>query len=88
MVKESVSAATTSKILAEKVVKHPQIDDLFRRLFLLAANSNYTLALIHVPGKVNSIVDALLRNLMSRFFSLVPQANRQPTPIPFALTQL
>ena len=71
-----------------KSVKHPQIADLFRRLFLLAANNNFTLALIHVPGKVNSIADALSRNQMSRFFSLAPQANRQPTPIPFALTQL
>ena len=71
-----------------KSVKHPQIADLFRCLFLLAANNNFTLALIHVPGKVNSIADALSRNQMSRYFSLAPQANRQPTPIPFALTQL
>ena len=71
-----------------KSVKHPQIANLFQRLFLLAANSNYTLALIHVPGKENSIADALSRNQMSRFFSLAPQANRQPTPTPFALTQL
>ena len=72
----------------QAIVKYPQIADLFQRLFLLAANNNFTLALINVPGKENSIADALLCNQMSRFFSLAPQANRQPTPIPVALTQL
>ena len=47
------------KTWQRKSGKHPQIANLFRRLFLLAANHNFTIALIHVPGKENGIAYAL-----------------------------
>ena len=71
-----------------KSAKHPQLADLLRRLFLCAAKHNFTLALTHIPGRENGIADALSRNQMTRFFSLAPQANRHPTPVPDELTQL
>ena len=36
---------------------------------------------MHVPGKHNAVVDALSRNLITRFFALAPQADPQPSAI-------
>ena len=63
-----------------KSVKHPQIADLLQRLFTSTdtctrQREQYCRCFITQPN-------------VTFFFSLAPQANRQPTPIPFALTQL
>ena len=55
--------------------KHPGIMDLLRTLFFIAARNNVTVSLVHLPGSLNCIADALSRNQMSRFFSLAPQPN-------------
>eukprot|EP00731_Ephydatia_muelleri_P033672 Em0035g9a len=62
--------------------RHPGIMDLLRTLFFIAARNNFTVSLVHLPGRLNCIADALSRNQMSRFFSLAPQANQLPTPGP------
>eukprot|EP00731_Ephydatia_muelleri_P028107 Em0019g980a len=41
---------------------------LLRELFYVAARSNFTVQLVHVPGKHNSLADALSRDMLSRFF--------------------
>ena len=61
---------------------------LLRTLFLTAAKNNFTVSLKHLPGKINEIADALSRKQFIRFFHLVPQAQRLPTPTPGILIQL
>ena len=68
--------------------RHPGIMDLLRTLFFIAARNNFTVSLVHLPGRLNCIADALSRNQMSRFFSLAPQANQLPTPVPLELAEL
>ena len=68
--------------------RHPGIMDLLRTLFFIAARNNFTVSLVHLPGRLNCIADALSRNQMSRFFSLAPQANQLPTPVPQELAEL
>ena len=55
---------------------------LLRELFWVAAHNNFTIRLVHVPGKCNAVADALSRNLMTRFFALAPQADPQLSAIP------
>ena len=68
--------------------KHPGIMELLRKLFFIAAQHSFTVALKHLPGRLNCIADALSRNQISRFFSLAPQANQQPTPVSHILEEL
>ena len=61
---------------------------LLRELFFTAANHNFSVQLVHIPGQHNPLADALSRNLLSRFFSLAPQADLHPTPTPPELADL
>ena len=71
-----------------KSSKHPGIMELLRTLFFIAARNSVTVSLVHLPGRQNFIADALSRNQMSHFFSLAPQANQLPMPIPQELAEL
>ena len=71
-----------------KCSKQPKIMALLRTLFLTAANNSFTVTLHHLPGKLNPIADALSRQQFTRFFSLVPQADPNPTPTPGVLRTL
>ena len=51
---------------------------LLRLLFLSSARYNFKVMAKHVPGKTNSIADALSRFNMQAFFQLAPQARRTP----------
>lgn len=66
--------------------KHPRLLELFRKLFLHAAQHNFTVTFQHLPGKYNRLADALSRQQFSLFFSLAPQAAKVPTPTPGVLT--
>jgi hypothetical protein len=59
---------------------------LLRKLFFVAARNNFTVTIRHIPGIRNSIADAISRMQFQRFFSLAPQASKDPTPIPGILT--
>ena len=59
---------------------------LVRALFFLAARHNFHVMICHIPGTNNSIADALSRMQLTRFRSLVPEANNHPTPTPASLT--
>ena len=61
---------------------------LIRCLHFLTARFNIALSACHLPGTENAIADALSRNKLSHFFSLNPQANRYPCPIPAAVINL
>ena len=54
---------------------------LLRELFYVAACNNFTVQLVHIPGKHNSLADALSRDMLSRFFTLAPQADPLLTAI-------
>ena len=73
---------------ANQSSKQPGIMELLRLLFLTAAQHSFTVSLVHLPGRLNCIADALSRNLMPRFFSLAPQAHPSPTPLPPRLAEL
>ena len=64
-----------------KSAKHPNIVDLSRRLLMVAARHNFTVAMSHLPGCSNEIADALSRNNLTKFFFLIPQADGRPTAI-------
>ena len=66
----------------------PKIMSFLRELFYAAACNNFTIQLVHVPGKHNPLADALSRNQLSQFFALAPQAEPVPTSIPTALASL
>ena len=64
---------------ARQSAKHPDLMRLLRTLFLVAAQHSFTIRLSHLPGRLNSIADALSRNNLPLFFTLAPQADHQPT---------
>ncbi|KAK3108814.1 hypothetical protein FSP39_016270 [Pinctada imbricata] len=53
-----------------------------RRLTLLAAQHQFTILSKHVPGKLNSIADALSRLQVQKFRRLMPQACPIPCNVP------
>ena len=55
---------------------------LVRKLVLLALKFNILFSAKHLPGKVNIYSDALSRLQVSKFQTLMPQADLQPTRIP------
>jgi len=58
---------------------------LMRRLTFQSALHNFVIHAKHIPGRTNSIADALSRFQMERFHKLVPQADPIPTPcVPLA----
>ena len=61
---------------------------LLRCLAFIMARFNIRLQAAHIPGILNDIADALSRNNMSTFFSLVPQADKHPEIIPSSLIHL
>ena len=54
----------------------------------MAACNDFTIQLVQVPGKHNSLADALSRDMLSRFFTLAPQADPLPTAMPAVLADL
>jgi len=68
--------------------KHPLAMHLMRSLFFISAYFKFTFVASHIPGRHNQAADALSRDNQECFFSLVPQANVHPTPIPPGLLGL
>lgn len=61
---------------------------LLRMLHFIAAEWSFTYTSKHIPGAVNTVADAISRNLLASMSSLQPQLARQPVPVPLALVQL
>ena len=68
--------------------RHPGILHLLWTLFFITAKHSFIVCLVHLPGKLIRIADALSRNQLSLFSALAPQANPQPTPVPPELEDL
>ncbi len=71
-----------------KKPKNKAIAKLCRKLFFLAAKSNCTISLRHIPGVNNKLADTLSRQQVARFRRLAPDAEPRPTTIPAWLTSL
>ena len=61
---------------------------LLQCLFFLEAHFGFDHLVSHIPGRENSAVDALSKDNVINFFSLLPQAPRMPSPMPQALCEL
>ena len=72
----------TVQIISKGRSKEPVIMKLMRRLTMCASLNNFAVYSKHVPGKINSISDALSRFQITRFRELAPDADKNPTPCP------
>ena len=62
--------------------KEPFLSHLLRCIFFFSAKYDFLLTAAHIPGRLNTLADAISRDNAASFLSLYPQANRQATPIP------
>ena len=64
--------------LSSGTCKSSPVMSLLRKLFLVCAKHNFHVVAYHVPGKSNSIADALSHYNMQVFRQLAPSAQEQP----------
>ena len=62
--------------------KDPTLAHMLRCLFYVEARFDLSLTAAHIPGKENRVADDISRNNLASFFALVPQAHREPYPVP------
>ena len=74
--------------LASYSARDPPLVHLLRSLFFIEAHIDFEHKVVHIPGEKNGIADALSRNDMSVFSSLLPQAAPFPSAIPRSLLEL
>ena len=79
---ESVVAAVRGGYCRDPTLAH-----MLRCLFFLEARFDLSLTARHVPGVENGAADSISRNNLHRFFVLLPQAHREPCPVPRELVQ-
>ena len=73
----AVVACITSGSSRDQLVMH-----LLRSLWLISAHYQFDACAIHIPGQQNVAADALSRNHLTHFLSLLPQANHAPSQLP------
>ena len=66
----------------------PQMMQLLRSLFFITAWHSITIRAVHIPGRDNTLADAISRNHMELFFQQAPQASTIPSMVPPALQDL
>ncbi len=74
--------------LSSRSARDPHLAHLLRCLFFLEARFRFEHKAKHIAGCTNTAADALSRNRVAEFFSLVPQAPRSSQPVPSALAEL
>ena len=74
-----------TQIWAAGSTPSPILMKLVRRIFLFAAQNDFSVSFKHIFGHFNAAADALSRFQDRRFRELVPQAEHQATPIPPAI---
>ena len=65
-------------VLNTRKTKARQLLHLSCSLFVFAASHQFTFVAKHIAGKKNGVADALSRNQLNVFFSLVPHAATEP----------
>ena len=86
LVKFMVDNAAVVDVLNSTFCKESHMMHLIHLLVFYAAKFNFWFSASHIPGKYNTLADALSRNNTSLFFSQVPQLDRQtslvsPAPV-------
>ena len=79
---------TVVAVINKGSAKDPSLAHLFRCISFYAAHYHFSLHAQHVPGHHNRIADALSRNNLPLFSSLLPQATPAPEPIPQEAVQM
>ena len=74
--------------LQSRTSRHPTLMHLIRNLVYIEARSGFYICPEYINTHANHLADDLSRNLVSSFFSKVPQASPTPTPVPAALVDL
>ena len=74
--------------LASYSARDPPLVHFLRCLFFIEAHFDFKHKVVHIPWEENGIADALLRNDMSIFSSLLSQAAPLPSAIPQSLIEL
>ena len=74
--------------LASYSARYPPLVYMLRSLFFIKAQFDFEHKVVHTPGEENGIVDALSRNDMSIFSSLLQQATPLPSAFPQSLIEL
>ena len=69
-------------VLNKQSSKDPQIMYLVRRLVLLSLSFDILFKSTHLPGRCNVLSDALSRLQVSKFRSMLPEADILPTGVP------
>ena len=57
---------------SNQLARHPGILHVLWTLFFITAKHGFIVCLVHLPGKLNCIADALFRNQLSLFSALAP----------------
>ena len=83
----SDNAAVVSA-LSSRAARDPHLSHLLRCLFFYEAHFKCEHSAGHIAGKANRAADALSRNVLPLFFSIVPQAHPSPSAIPPPLVSL
>ena len=74
--------------LSSRTTKDSNLAHLLRCLFFFEAHFHFEHSSQHISGIRNTAADALSRNRVSEFFSVYPQAQQTPSPIPAPLLEL
>ena len=74
--------------IAARSCRDAKLMHLLRCLFFIEACCQFELMARYIPGVHNVLADDLSRNRLASFLSKVPQASREPTPIPPQLPQV
>ena len=61
--------------------KDPPLVHLLRSLFFIEAHFDIEHSVVYVPGECNGAADALSRDRLTSFFSLLPQVSPHPQPL-------
>ena len=80
---QAVVSITNSNHSREAHLMH-----LVRLLVFYACHYNFWFRAEHIPGKKNTLADALSRNNVSYFLSQVPQVSHYPSKVPRPLLAL
>ena len=75
-------------VLRARTSKHPLVMHLLRSLYFFVAEWEIVLWAEHIPGELNTLADAISRNLMQVFRQAAPLAQEAPTLIPAPILQL
>ena len=86
MFKSDNTAAVTA--IMSGSAKDPTLRHLLRCFFFISAEWDFSFLASHIPGRLNNAADALSRNHVGKFFSIVSHAETLPSHIPVSLQGL